>query len=313
MTSVTVSDTEVSFVDSRRRRHWKATLWSASEQEALHDRVRLRAAASPASSEPGFCCGLAPFLWFRCYSIEILAPASRSLLPQIASPFRTALDRPVFWFPPHRSRRIGGHPAGSPKAPNQASAEPVRVRVSSTRGAARRPAGREALRERAALPWAAAGPWRASRPQARADRHWPETHAHRCEKAARRRRRAAASRQPSHRPSGRKPARHWFPFASSARLWTVRRTHRPAFQEIRAPKRRARFLPAPRVRRRREASRRRRACPWAAPIHRACASAPPRSAEFSPAAARCLPPPIPAPAPSHVPCLRFRIVSAVTI
>src|SRR6266849_3668257 len=206
MTSVTVSDTEVSFVDSRKRRHWKArpaervrveSLFSEkkvfSEQQALHDRIRLRDAASPASSEPGFCAGLEPLLTYRRYSVRAPVPASRCLLPQSAAPFRTALDRPVFWFPPHRSRRIDGQPAGSPRAPNQAAAGPILV--SSTVGG-RQPAGREALRKRAALPWAAAGPGRASQPQARADRHWPETHAHRCEKAARRRRRAAASRQP---------------------------------------------------------------------------------------------------------------------
>src|ERR1700674_3948486 len=199
MTSVTVSDTEVSFVDSRtvriigkgRPREARQTRKVFSEQrdfsqqQALHDRIRLRDAASPASSEPGFCRGLAAFLPFRCYLTEAPLPASRRLLPQSAAPFRTALDRPGFWFPPHRTLRIGGHPAGSPQAPNQAAGEPVRVRVSSMRGAARQPAGREALRERESLPWAA-GPWRAQRPQARVDRHWPETHAHRREKAARR-------------------------------------------------------------------------------------------------------------------------------
>src|SRR5712675_1638634 len=166
MTSVTVSDTEVSFINSRE------AIWGRpgvrqdaplhphilerktfSEQKVQHDRVRLRAAASPAPSEPGFCRGLEPFLPYRCYAIVAPAPASRSLLAQSAAPLRTPLDRRALWFPPHRPRRIGGHPAGSPGAPNQAAAEPVRV--SATKVGARQPAGREALPERAALPWAA--------------------------------------------------------------------------------------------------------------------------------------------------------------
>ena len=69
-----------------------------------------------------------------------------------------------------------------------------------------------------------------------------KTHAHRRAKAARRQHQAATSRQPSRHPSDRGPAHRPSPFASSEQSWTVRRTHRPAFQEIHARKRHARFL-----------------------------------------------------------------------
>ena len=103
------------------------------------------------------------------------------------------------------------------------------------------------------------------------------------------------------RASIRGPARRWLSCACSAQASSAHRTGRPSFPEIPAPKPCARFLPALHARQPRAASRHRRACLWAAPIHRVCAGAPPRSAASPPVAAQYLPPPKQASAPSFFP------------
>ena len=157
----------------------------------------------------------------------------------MASPSRLPLDERIAQLQPHRSRPMGAHPVRSPMS-NRAVAEPILV--FRMKAGPRRPAGLDACRGRAALPWAAVQAARAQPPAARAGLHWQETRAHSRARVARRQHQAATSRQLSHHPSGRGPARRPSPCASSERLWSVRRTHRPAFQEIHARKRHARFL-----------------------------------------------------------------------